>query len=172
MHISIDCDLATVDEFHGGPNRDGGKRVEDFLEIKNHFKARSFGMIISSIYLHSLVQFPDVLDCQACVVDLQRAWQVGLAQVPHRPVLEVQVFERALQGCQVGGPGGDGQGSQVVDFVLDKVLLQGDVLDATGFGGRGPRRHCKNIQFCTIYSTLNLSCNESFSSEFVPPNFS
>ena len=29
----------------------------------------------------------------------------------------------------------------------------------------------KNIQYRTIYSTLNLSCNESFSSEFVPPNF-
>ena len=38
MHISIDCDLATVDEFHGGPNRDGGKRVEDFLEIESHLK--------------------------------------------------------------------------------------------------------------------------------------
>ena len=95
------------------------------------------------MYLYSFVQLPDVLNRQSCIIDLQSPWQVGLAEIPHGPVLEVEVLERTLQGCQIGGSGGDGQGSQIVDLVLDEVLLQGDVAaDAGGIivGGGVPRR--------------------------------
>ncbi len=69
------------------------------------------------------MQLPDVLHCEPGVADFERARQVNLAQVPKRPVLEVQVLERPLQRGQVGGPGADGQRAQVVHLVLRALLL-------------------------------------------------
>ena len=94
--------LSLVDELDCCPHGNCWKGIEDLL--------------------HAFVKLPDVLDRQAGVVDLERAWKVGLPEVSHGPVLEVQIFERPLKGSQVCTLGTDGEGTQVVNFVPNKLL--------------------------------------------------
>ena len=94
--------LSLVDELDCRPHCNGRKGIEDLL--------------------HAFVKLPDILDRQAGVIDLKCARKVGLPEVSHSPILEVQVFEGPLEGSQVCTLGADGEGTQVVHFVPDKLL--------------------------------------------------
>ena len=104
--------ISAMDKLDGGPDGDGGEGVENLLD--------------------TFVELSNVLDGQAGVIDLQSPGQVGLTEISHGAILEVQVFEGSLEGGQIGALRADGQGAQVVDFVSDKLFSERWFSDGRG----------------------------------------